>query len=171
MNVGSVKIMLRKDDEYFYATSARRYRSAADVNLSDLDPIPTPASKIWPQFPRHFKRAPEPLSENCYVKRPSLLLYGDTEASTELSDLVLHEAQVCEILRGSPHPNIAQYLGYIVKMNHNWFGYRMNTAGRGNRDHGRASFASESPLKDGGSECPRHLARFPCQLLVLITTK
>jgi len=81
------KVILRKDDEYFYATSARHYRSAADVNMLDLDPIPIPASKIWPQFLKHFKRAPEPLSETCYVKRPSLLYHGDTEASTEPSIL------------------------------------------------------------------------------------
>jgi serine/threonine protein kinase len=109
------KIILRKDDQYFYATSTHRYRSAADVNIVDLDPVPIPASKIWPQFPKHFKRAPEPLPEHCYVKRPSLLYYGDTQASTELGDLVLHEAQICEILRASPHPNIAQYLGCIVE--------------------------------------------------------
>jgi len=109
------KLILRKDDEYFYATSPGRYRSAADVNLVDLNPVPIPGSKIWPQFPLHLKRAPEPLPENCYVKRPSLLYYGDTKASTELSQLVLHEAQICEILRTSPHPHIAQYLGCIVE--------------------------------------------------------
>jgi serine/threonine protein kinase len=109
------KIILKKDDQYFYATSSHRYNSAADVNLVDFDPIPIPASKIWPQFPKHFQRAPKPLPENCYVKRPSLLYYGDTKASTELGDLILHEARVCEILRLSPHPNIAQYLGCMVE--------------------------------------------------------
>ena len=32
-----------------------------------------------------------------------------------MSSLLLHEAEVCEILRASPHPNIAQYLGCIVE--------------------------------------------------------
>ncbi len=80
------KIILKKDDQYFVATSMHRYRSAADVNLADLDPISIPASKIWPQYPEHFKRAPTPIPENCYVKRPSLLYYGDTEASTVTSN-------------------------------------------------------------------------------------
>lgn len=40
------KIILRKDGQYFYATSTQRYRSIADVNLIDLDPIPIPTSKI-----------------------------------------------------------------------------------------------------------------------------
>jgi serine/threonine protein kinase len=108
------KIILKKDDQYFVATSMHRYRSAADVNLADLDLISIPASKIWPQYPEHFKRAPTPIPENCYVKRPSLLYYGDTEASTRLSEHILHEAQICEILQASPHPNIARYLGCLV---------------------------------------------------------
>jgi hypothetical protein len=49
------------------------------------------------------------------VKRPSLLWYGDTVASTDVSNLLLNEAQVCEILRANPHPNIAQYLGCVVE--------------------------------------------------------
>ena len=54
------------------------------------------------------------------MKRPSLLDYGDgdgddTKTSTELSGLLLSEAEVCEILRTSPHPNIAQYLGCQVE--------------------------------------------------------
>jgi serine/threonine protein kinase len=49
------------------------------------------------------------------VKRPSLLYYNDTEASTELSSLLLNKAKVCEILRASPHPNIAQYLRCIIE--------------------------------------------------------
>ncbi|TVY33743.1 MAPK/MAK/MRK overlapping kinase [Lachnellula occidentalis] len=109
------KIILRNGDQYFYATSTQRYQSIADVNLIDLKPIPIPTSKIWPEFPKHFTRAPEPLPGNCYVKRPSLLYYGDTVASTELGDLTLHEAEVCEILRASPHPNIAEYLGCVVE--------------------------------------------------------
>ena len=49
------------------------------------------------------------------MKRPNLLYYDSPKDSTELSSLLLHEAEVCEILRASPHQNIAQYLGCIVK--------------------------------------------------------
>lgn len=49
------------------------------------------------------------------MKRPSLLYYGDTAASTELGALTLREAEVCEILRASSHPNIVQYLGCVVE--------------------------------------------------------
>ena len=42
------KVMLKHDDQYFYATSTHCYGSAANVNLNDLDPIPILASEIWP---------------------------------------------------------------------------------------------------------------------------
>src|SRR5579862_4452345 len=109
------KYILKKDNQYYYATTSRRYRSTSEVNPLDLHLVPIPASRIWPPFPKSFTRAPKPLPHDCYVKRPSLLYYGDTKASTELSRLLFNEAEVCEILMGSPHPNIARYLGCIVE--------------------------------------------------------
>ncbi|KAH8588263.1 kinase-like domain-containing protein [Bisporella sp. PMI_857] len=109
------KIILREGDQYYYAITSRRYLLHFEVDLLELDPVPIPASQIWPPFPTRFARAPEPLPQDCYVKRPSLLYYGDTEASTELGSLLLNEAEVCEILRTFLHPNIAQYLGCIVE--------------------------------------------------------
>jgi serine/threonine protein kinase len=109
------KIILREDNQYYYAITSRRYPPTSEVDLVGLEPVPIPTSQIWPPFPRQFARAPEPLPQECYIKRPSLLYYGDTEASTELSSLLLNEAEVCEILKEFPHPNIAQYLGCIVE--------------------------------------------------------
>lgn len=109
------KIILRDSrSHYFYALTSQRYSSASTIDPADLELIPIPTSQIWPLFPETYTRAPEPLPQNCYVKRSSLLLYGDTDASTELSTLILDEAKVCEILRVHPHPNIAQYLGCVV---------------------------------------------------------
>lgn len=108
------KIILRDGNQYYYALTERRYWSTSEVDPVDLDLTPIPTSQIWPPFPADFTRAPEPLPQNCYVKRPSLLYYGETDASTELSTLLLNEAEACEILRVYPHPNIAQYLGCIV---------------------------------------------------------
>lgn len=98
-----------------YVDPDRQCLSASEVDLVKLNPIPILASQIWPSFPTHFSRAPEPLPQNCYVKRPGLLYYSGTETSTDLSSLLLKEAHVCEILRAYPHPNIAQYLGCIVE--------------------------------------------------------
>jgi serine/threonine protein kinase len=109
------KLILREGDQYYYAITSRRYPATSKPDLHELDLIPIPTSQIWPPFPRQFVRAPEPLPQDVYMKRPSLLHYGDTEASTELSSLLLNEATVCEILREFPHPNIAQYLGCMVE--------------------------------------------------------
>ncbi|PBP19286.1 hypothetical protein BUE80_DR009522 [Diplocarpon rosae] len=109
------KIILRKGDQYYYAITSRRYPVTSKPDLLELDLVPIPTSQIWPPFPRQFARAPDPLPQDCYVKRPSLLYYGDTEASTEMGSLLLNEAKVCEILTAFPHPNIAQYLGCMVE--------------------------------------------------------
>lgn len=108
------KIILRDGSQYFYARTKQRYGSTSEVDPANLDLHPIPTSQVWPPFPETFTHAPEPLPQNCYVKRPSLLLYGDTDATTKLSTLILDEAKACEILRVHPHPNIAQYLGCIV---------------------------------------------------------
>jgi len=113
------KIILREGDQYYYAITSRRYTSEVEVDLRELDLVPIPVSQIWPPFPTQFGRAPEPLPQGCYVKRHSLIYYGgpggSPEGSAELASLLLHEAGICEILRASPHPNIAQYLGCIVE--------------------------------------------------------
>jgi serine/threonine protein kinase len=109
------KIILREADQYYSAITNRRYPANSKADPRELDPVPIPAEHIWPPFPIHLTRAPEPLPQDCYVKRPSLLHYGDTETSTGLSSLLVNEAEVYEILKASPHPNIARYLGCIVK--------------------------------------------------------
>ena len=108
------KVILRKGDQYYYATTRNRYRTTSEVVPGSLKLHPIPTSKIWPQFKKGFTVAPKPLPPGCYVKQPSLLHYGDTKASTEQSSLLLQEARVCETLKKRPHPNIAQYLGCIV---------------------------------------------------------
>ena len=110
-------MILREGDRYYYAITSRRYSANSQVNLLELDLVPIPTLQIWPLFPRQFTQAPELLPQDCYIKRPSLLYYSDTKASTELSSLLLNEAEVCEILRAFPHPNIAWYLGCIVENN------------------------------------------------------
>jgi serine/threonine protein kinase len=106
------KIILREGHQYYYAITNRR---ASKVDLSELNPVAIPASNVWPPFEKRFSRAPEPLPSNCFVKRPSLLHYGDTVATTEIKNLLLKEAQVCETLRVNPHPNIAKYIGCVVE--------------------------------------------------------
>ncbi|KAF1992731.1 serine/threonine-protein kinase-like protein [Amniculicola lignicola CBS 123094] len=108
------KIICRVDDQYFYAITDRRYHFIADIDPVTLNHISIPASQIWPPFPMGFTQAPDPLPLNCHIKRPALIHYGDTEASSKFSCLLSNETEVCEILRKSPHPNIAYYYGCVV---------------------------------------------------------
>ncbi|CBY00826.1 similar to serine/threonine-protein kinase [Plenodomus lingam JN3] len=108
------KVILRKDGQYYYATTHRRYDSAADIDLAELPLESIPTWQIWPPFPHNFTHAPEASLRSCHIKEPSLIHYGDTKASTDMARLLLDEAEVCEALRTHPHPNIAQYLGCRV---------------------------------------------------------
>ncbi|KAF1815598.1 hypothetical protein P152DRAFT_446645 [Eremomyces bilateralis CBS 781.70] len=109
------KVILRDGSRYFYAITDRRYPPSSKIDPSTLNLHPIPISRIRPVFPASYTRAANRLPPNSYVKRPSLLYYGDTKASTDISTLVLREAQICEILAKSPHPNIARYLGCEVE--------------------------------------------------------
>jgi serine/threonine protein kinase len=109
------KLILRADDEYFYAKTSQRMRmfqsSTIDINL--LDPIRIPADQIFPSADPEFTRAPDPLPPTSYVKRPRLLFYG--LGGLDYGSHVLVEVEACEVLRKHPHPNIATYLGCVVK--------------------------------------------------------
>ncbi|KAF1809578.1 hypothetical protein P152DRAFT_441374 [Eremomyces bilateralis CBS 781.70] len=104
------KVILRDGSQYFFAITDRRYSPSSKIDPSTLKLHPIPISRIWPVFPANYTRAANPLPPNSYVKRPRLLYYGDSEASTDIS-LLLHEAQIYEVLAKSPHPNIVRYLG------------------------------------------------------------
>lgn len=111
------KFILKKGSQYFYAITNRRYHDMSAIDPLTLDLASIHPSQLWPEIPAAgLTRAPEPLPQDSYFKRPSLLHCDDTEASPTgiISTLLLHEAQICEIVAKSPHPNIAQYLGCVV---------------------------------------------------------
>jgi len=109
-----VKVIIREGPQYFYARSYRR-APPTEIDLATLELHRIPTSDIWPCFPQHLTPAPQPLPTDVFVKRSSLLHYGDSLASTSTSKLVLQEAQICEFLTQFPHPNIARYLGCEVE--------------------------------------------------------
>jgi serine/threonine protein kinase len=110
------KIILRRaDDEYFYIKTSQRMFGSSKIDINDLATIRIPADHVWPLADPKFTRAPEPLPSTCYLKRPSLLYYENTPDKPDYGDQILTEVEACEILRKHPHPNIAQYLGCIVK--------------------------------------------------------
>jgi len=109
------KIILKDDKQYYHARTPRRCRSIPNIDLSTIELNPIPIKKVWPTFSNQFSRAPYPLPSNTFIKRPSLLDYGDTPASEDLGSLILNEARVCEIIKTAPHPNIAEYMGCLVE--------------------------------------------------------
>lgn len=110
-------VVYRRGSDIYHAVSAARYSSTTDVNAHDLANetlIPTAAYR--PVFSPEFTRAPEPLPSACYIKRPRLISYDQSTKSRPngIADSVLREVEVCELLRRSPHPHLATYLGCQV---------------------------------------------------------
>lgn len=109
-----------EEDEYFYARVphrlGRRSSGMLDVDLGALDLVRIPTDNVWPKLSPDLTQAPHtPPPENSYLKQPSLLYYGDSDASLGFDEHLLDEAKVCEILKQNPHPNIVTYWGCIAR--------------------------------------------------------
>ncbi|KAF2966208.1 hypothetical protein GQX73_g7371 [Xylaria multiplex] len=107
------------NDQYFYATTQDRLFTDRKVDVSKLELVPIPVDDIWPPFDPCFTQAPEQLSDFHYVKEWTLIHYSNTESSHQSSlhirTRILNEIAACEILKKYPHPNVAPYLGCVVK--------------------------------------------------------
>lgn len=106
-------LVLKKGSNYFYARSKDRKGGLNTLNLEDLNATPIPHDHIWPLMPANLTLAPLPLPLESFQKYQSLIDYADSTLKTAARDLLLHEAEVCEILLKHPHPNIATYHGCI----------------------------------------------------------
>lgn len=110
------KIILQNtNDEYYYARVPHRLNDSSNIDLRTLDLVPIPVDNIWPKANPDWTQVPEPLPDNVYLKQPSLMDYGESDASLRLDEHILNEAEVCEILKQNPHPNIATYRGCVVR--------------------------------------------------------
>lgn len=110
------KLILQRDGEYFYARANMRSKSAdVDIDTSQLKITKIPTENVWPLMEPRYTPARDPLPPNSYIKRPSLLYYGDSPASLDPGRQILVEVEACEVLRSNPHPNIARYLGCVVE--------------------------------------------------------
>lgn len=90
-----------------------------DIRIEEsIATIKIPLSAYCPLSKSTFNTCPDALFSACYVKRPSLISYDRIRDSTnphQISDDVLAEVEICEILKRRPHPNIARYLGCQVR--------------------------------------------------------
>ena len=111
----STTIILQDDIQYYYASTKDRILNKSEIDPLTLDSVPIPNSQIWPEFPSGLIQAPQPPPQDYYIKTPSLLDYDPIKSETAITTIVLQEAEVCEILQKSPHPNIAKYFGCLVE--------------------------------------------------------
>ncbi|KAG7146236.1 LIM domain kinase 1 like protein [Verticillium longisporum] len=112
----STKVIIEQGGQYFSASiPKRRPQLAATTDLDRLCKTVIPPEDIWPLYePGISILTGSPTAEQ-FCKRPSLIHYGDTEASLHPGRELLKEAKVCEILKQQPHPNVAAYFGCIVE--------------------------------------------------------
>lgn len=108
-------VVYRDGGDVYHAISKARGMASPELIMelvTSKTPIPTAAYR--PRFPSTYTRAPDPLPCDTYVKRPSLMSYDRVckgALPNSIADGLLAEAQVYELLRRNPHPNIARYLG------------------------------------------------------------
>jgi serine/threonine protein kinase len=113
------KLILEKDSTFFYAYTFEPRQRIKDVKIDELDLHPIPNEEIYPSFVSGITLAPDPLPDDCYIKRPGLQHYNpDAPVGRRLSDIVIEEIQVCETLKRHPHINIAEYFGCTIRNNH-----------------------------------------------------
>ncbi|KAJ5501026.1 hypothetical protein N7527_012147 [Penicillium freii] len=99
-------VAFKGDTAYHGTTTARKKDIDKETVLKELSPIPR--EDIYPQFSPHLTRAPE-----VYIKIPNLSLYSPG-SKLDISALLLHEAEIYEILREHPHPTLGRSLGSVV---------------------------------------------------------
>ena len=75
---------------------------------------PILVERIYPTYHKNLLKAQDSILPNCYIKRPVLSTYDNPSDAQVLKNLMMAEIEVYEILRSSPHPNIAEYLGCLV---------------------------------------------------------
>jgi serine/threonine protein kinase len=102
----------------FYTRTKQRYRPNEAIDINSLTLTPIPLDDVFPSLScGGLTEAPNPLPLNTFVKRPNLVDYPELVDRYRLSDMLLEEARICEILMRSPHPNIVKYLGVVTENN------------------------------------------------------
>lgn len=90
--------------------------------MGDLDTLEgdlIPREWVCGRVQQGFTAAMLPLPEDTHIKRPDL--HAHEEGATPTGNLLVQEAQICEMLREHPHPNICEYRGYIPDAEEGWF--------------------------------------------------
>lgn len=114
MEFSHLAVVYRDGDGLFTAHVDKPVYSGERLDLSRVEGLRIPIDDIYPKHEKGLTMAECVSSKKCYRKKP-LLAHYETEMKNGLSQLMLHEAHVGELLRRSPHPNVAKYLGCEVE--------------------------------------------------------
>ncbi|KAL8855803.1 MAG: hypothetical protein Q9178_007567 [Gyalolechia marmorata] len=108
-------IILMDGTKVFKAQSRRAFAVHQDINIGELNcpPIRIPTEDIWPPLKDDLTLVPQPIPDGAFQKTRSLATYDPQTSLVKPCELLIHEAQIYEILRKHPHKNIASYLGCI----------------------------------------------------------
>ncbi|KAK3393498.1 hypothetical protein B0H63DRAFT_516685 [Podospora didyma] len=91
-------IVYQIGNDLHHASSKACYTSTSQVEVERLsNDILIPASAYSPLFPSGFTRAPDPLPQNCYIKKPGLTSYDRISKESQpdhIAESVLLEATV-----------------------------------------------------------------------------
>ena len=106
-------VIIWKDGENYYQIS----HSARDGTF-DLNDLPTPSPIPMEPFKAHWNpsltECPQPSPMDSYRKSPAIMLLEDINPSTRTpGEDMLREAEMYEIIKQYPHPNICHYYGCI----------------------------------------------------------
>ncbi|KAK7414841.1 hypothetical protein QQX98_006356 [Neonectria punicea] len=108
-------IIFQKGKEYFHTTTKNRDILAQNLHLGALNLVRIPPEDVYPKFKQGLTEVPDSLP-NTYIREPYLTSWTPEEQGQALiADLLLEQAEVYEILKNHPHPNIRQYYGCVVE--------------------------------------------------------
>jgi hypothetical protein len=109
------RIILRQGKQYFSAKVEDRSFQPTDLNTASLDITPIPSEHFCPKIEHNITEVLD-VRPHTHIKRPSLLYWEPSATNpATIAEIVLQEAEVCEVLKRNPHPNIAQYYGCLVE--------------------------------------------------------
>lgn len=104
-----IRVIFRRGSRYLFARQQDRY---APIDATKLHLEEIPDAFLYAPVPASLTRAPDPLPANSYLKEPNLLDFGET---SNCCIVLLQEAEIYELLRQHPHPNIARYYGCVAE--------------------------------------------------------
>lgn len=108
-----IKVLCKKNDEFFITRSQTRATLTSDMDFRSLNNIEHISSDSYcPSPPPGCTEATHSPSNECFIKRPNLIGYTP---EIQIQDNVLKDITTCEILRQYPHRNIAEYHGCEIR--------------------------------------------------------